>query len=654
MSIVNRTVLACTTTRVIRHNKVRPWIDAEVLKMARRKRSLWQRYLRARSDREYQVYRSYSNYLSTYIHQAKIEYERKMASPGNRKQFYKYIRSSMCGKVSIPMIRNGCGELCGSQSEVADELAEAFSSSFSIEPHGLLPKVQASRCAVEVSDVEVDEELVRKYLRRVRVDSAPGIDGITCRLLQNCADSLALPLSRIFSCSLKASKLPADWLKASVTPIFKKGDKFSPQNYRPISLLSTVAKVLERILCDHIIQFAAEHDIIPREQHGFTPGRSTLTNLMYCVDAWTKAWDLGLPVDVLYLDFSRAFDRVPHRRLLHKLQHLGIRGRILAWIEAFLSNRSFRVRVDKTLSTRDYPVTSGVPQGSVLGPVLFCLYTYDLPRLIRSDCSLFADDTKIYNFPLSHSHILQHDLDNISAWCKDWLLPLNVDKCCVMHIGKNNPRRSYNIDGRTLEEVSSHCDLGLTITGDLRWTEHISTICAKAKRITYAIQKTFRGSDVTTIRMLYTTYVRPILEYVGPVWWPSTRGDEDLLESVQRWNTRIPYRAYRPSYEHRLRLFRLPSFRDRRERGDLITTYRSLHGHFGEDFCRMFERNTNNLRGHSYKLRKENFRTTQRQNFLPNRVFESWNRLPVGVVEAESVNRFKNSLDEWTLVRVNT
>ncbi|XP_044766292.1 uncharacterized protein LOC123322410 [Coccinella septempunctata] len=262
--------------------------------------------------------------------------------------------------------------------------------------------------------------------------------------------------------------LPSDWLFATVTPIYKKGDKLSPDNYRPISLLSAVAKVMERIISEKLLEFSLSNGLISDEQHGFVPGRSTTTNLLSCISDWTKAMDSGQPTDVIYLDFSKAFDRVPHNRLLANLEHIGVRGELLVWIKAFLTGRSYRVRVGSSFSSSAWPVLSGVPQGSVLGPLLFLLCASDLPFRFKSTLSQFADDIKLYNNPIVNHADLQTDLNILNKWCEEWLLPLNTSKCFVLHIGKNNPRLGYTINAEYLTPVSQIEDLGVTISEDLR------------------------------------------------------------------------------------------------------------------------------------------------------------------------------------------
>ncbi|XP_045479820.1 uncharacterized protein LOC123684570 [Harmonia axyridis] len=428
-----------------------------------------------------------------------------------------------------------------------------------------------------------------------------------------------------------------------VTPIFKKGDKRCSDNYRPISLVPVIAKICERVILEEVLQFSLGHGIIPDCQHGFLPGRSVITNLLQCANSWSMSLDKGDPVDVIYLDFSQAFDRVPHRRLLSKLDHIGIRGRLLSWIEAFLSNRVFQVRVGDSVSS-PRAIMSGVPQGSVL---VFLLYVSDLPHHVISHFSQFADDTKMFG-PSSSASTIQDDLDSISRWCEEWQLPLNSGKCVVLHTGPHNPRQRYYLNGVVIPVSSSHCGLGVIVTDNLSWSDHIIHAVNKAKRSLLLIQKAFGWCDPLTCAAVYRTYVRPILEFAGPVWSPTLCRDLSLLEGLQRRATRLPYGISRPSYSERLSIMNLPTFMDRRTRGDLITIFRALNDLFGVSLSNLFTLNRDSrLRGHAFKLRKENFKTVQRQNFLTNRIFGVWNALPPAVVESMSVNSFKNNYDSW-------
>jgi hypothetical protein len=235
--------------------------------------------------------------------------------------------------------------------------------------------------------------------------------------------------------SFHSSTLPCDWRTAYITPIHKSGNRLEANNYRPISLTSSVVKIMESIIVDRLDSFTSEFAIIPKEQYGFTKGKSVETNLLSCLNDWSSLVDLGKSVDVVYLDFAKAFDKVPINLLITKLKTHGISGRLLAWITHFLSDRKFAVKVNGVLSDF-FDVLSGVPQGSVLGPKLFLLYTADIPGLFLSPCAMFADDIKLYNVT-DNSFTLQEDLNKVLCWSESWGLPLNKNKCVVLHIGKN-------------------------------------------------------------------------------------------------------------------------------------------------------------------------------------------------------------------------
>lgn len=637
---------SCTSYRSLTTIPSKPWINKRMLRMLRNKKSMWQRYLRSRRDEDYVAHRIYSNRIKVLLEGAKSSFESNLASSRDRKKFFRYVRSNLNTKVTIPMVRNRQGCESKSAAESAESLSETFAANF-IKEHDNLPRTNFAGTQGQLSSVEFPPELVEKHLSSLDIASAPGGDGISARLLKHCATSLSLPLSLIFERSFATHSLPGCWKEALVTPVFKKGDKHDPNNYRPISLIPIISKICEKIIHEKILHFALSNRIIPDNQHGFLPGRSVITNLLSCVNDWSTMLDSQVPVDILYLDFSKAFDRVPHKRLLFKLENLGICGDLLLWIRAFLSNRTFRVRVGDSLSS-ERDVVSGVPQGSVLGPLLFLLFTSDLPTGLKSTCSLFADDAKIYGNPLTGAHHLQDDLDSILRWCCAWMIPLNIEKCKVLHMGRNNPKRIYHLNQDIIQPVSSHCDLGVTMTEDLSWSEHVVAVTNKAKRMLYMVQKTFGRCDPQTSSFLYSTYVRPILEYAGPVWAPVLSRDKNLLESVQRRATRMPYGVIRPTYEERLDLMGLPTFEARRLRGDLIISYRALHHLFDVDLSVLFTLNPiTHLRGHNLKLAKEKFKSASREHFLTNRIFGSWNVLPTYVVNAPSVNAFKNSLDRW-------
>ena len=285
----------------------------------------------------------------------------------------------------------------------------------------------------------------------------------------------------LFNSSLREGIIPQDWKDANIIPLFKKGSRLSPNSYRPVSLTSQVVKIIERIIYDQLMEFIEVNNIISCHQHGFRKKYSCVTQLLECLFDWTKYYDEDKGVDAIYLVFRKAFDTVPHARLIYKLQHLGVRGHLLAWIRGFLSGRRQRVILRNGSSSWN-KVTSGVPQGSILGPLLFLLYVNDIPDAISSSIAkMFADDTKMYKSIMTTADYdaLQSDLDALAAWSKLWLLEFNAEKCVVLRI-KAALKYHYTLNGVYLQEVDHQKDLGITVSNNLTPTRHVQDIVKKA------------------------------------------------------------------------------------------------------------------------------------------------------------------------------
>lgn len=484
--------------------------------------------------------------------------------------------------------------------------------------------------------------------------SSPGPDGIPPILLKEGGTGLLLAIHDLFSFIICRGVLPKEWKMAIVVPIFKKGNRSECKNYRPISLTCSLCKVFERLLKDHMLQFLLDNDLLNASQHGFLPKRSCLTALLTFLEEVTISVDNKVPIDIVLLDFSKAFDSVPHNKLILKLKNIGFNGVIISLIESFLADRCQKVTVSNSFS--DYlPITSGVPQGSVLGPLLFIIYINDLDDNISSNVIKFADDVKIFapcdgrsshHFPRPPS--LQDDLNIISKWCHNWCLNLNFSKCFCLHVGSNNPRSSYNIDDHPLFDVSSIVDLGITFTEDLKPSAQCLKVAAKAQRMISVIKLSFKYLDVNTLTLLYKALVRPILEYCGVVWCPYLIKDIDILENVQRRFTRFLPSLRDLPYNARLSHLNLDTLYARRLRFDLITVYKVFHGLIKINPSSLFHLSTDfRTRGHNYKLFVSHSRLDIRKYFFSCRVIPMWNALPVSCVQASSVPLFKTRLSNF-------
>ncbi|MEW8546483.1 MAG: reverse transcriptase family protein, partial [Candidatus Thiodiazotropha sp.] len=376
-----------------------------------------------------------------------------------------------------------------------------------------------------LSDIEISINGILKLLFNLKPGKAAGPDRIRPLLLKELREEIAPIIKVIFERSLQTGKLPAEWCKAYVTPVFKKGEKSLAANYRPISLTCILCKVLEHILASNIIKHLDERGLMYDLQHGFREKRSCETQLVMLVEDLARGASVGKQTDLILLDFSKAFDKVNHSKLIWKLHQYGIRSNVLSWICAFLGDRSQQVVVGGEESG-SVPVTSGVPQGSVLGPILFLIYINDLPDKVTSQVRLFADDTALYLTieGASDSSALQQDLDKLSVWESDWDMEFNPSKCQVVQVtGSRKPLNAiYKLHGQILETVTCAKYLGVDISSDLSWGSHIDRVTNSANRTLGFIKRNIKTKMPRVREMAYNTLVRPQLEYAAVVWDPHT------------------------------------------------------------------------------------------------------------------------------------
>ena len=426
---------------------------------------------------------------------------------------------------------------------------------------------------------------------------------------------MAYPLAIIFQQSIDQSRVPQQWRTANMIPIFKKGSKRDAANYRPISLTSHIGKLLERIIRDHILRHLDNKQLIKPSQHGFLPGRSCQSNLLEFLERVTDDTDdtdRGNNTDVAYLDFAKAFDKVPHARWLIKLKALGVNNQVSSWIEAWLRDR--RQRVVSGEESAWSAVLSGVPQGSILGPLLFIVYINDLDEKMTSTVLTFADDTNISS---NSQQELQRDLDTAVEWAQTWQLQFNTNKCKVMHVGHRNERAIYNMSNHRLDEVEEENDLGVLIHRTLIVFGG-SALCAvavkKANQMAGHIYRTVTHKSVHTVVPLYKALVRPHLEYCSLVWSPYLKKDILSIEKVQRRVTKMIRAISALTYEERLKRTGLISLENCRLRADLLEVFKILKGFVKVDPALHFSMSDRRSRGHTPKQEKPRARLELRRH----------------------------------------
>ena len=433
----------------------------------------------------------------------------------NPKSFWHYVNSHMKTRSGIDSIRRPNGSTATSDQEKVELLNSYFASVFTDENLASFPLLESEVSVPKLEYIIITASIVFDELNKLKTDKSPGPEGWPLCIFKECSEHLSIPLSILFNKSFQSGVLPSEWRIAFVTPIYKKGSQHLASNYRPVSLTSTVVKVMESIIKINVLEHLTSNDLLTSHQFGFLRGHSCTTQLLHVMDILTKSLDQGVPIDVVYMDLQKAFDTVPHKRLLYKIEYYGITGNLLRWIAGFLSNRRQCVVLNGIKSSWQ-AVKSGVPQGSILGTLLFLIYVNDLPRSISSQVFLFADDTKlIRSISTLADHVqLQTDLDNLTKWCDAWQLNFNATKCKVIHFGRaTHSYGGYYLNGILLDSVDCYKDLGILFDTGLKFHQHASEVAMKANRVLACMRRGFINLNESVLLRLYKSMVRPILEY---------------------------------------------------------------------------------------------------------------------------------------------
>ena len=580
----------------------------------------------------------------------------------NNKAFWKYINSKTKSTSGIASLHANHLDvnsiLVDNNKEKANILNTYFASVYTEEPNGEIPTIP-TRSLVNQEGVIITENAVKKLLSELDVNKSPGPDGIHPRFINELTEQLCLPLSIIFKESMKTSIIPKQWKLARVSAIHKKGSKKMASNYRPVSITSIVCRTMEKILRDNMASFLVENNLLSNYQFGFIKGRSTTLQLLNVLNDWTQTIESKNFTDCIYMDYQKAFDKVPHNRLISKLKAYKFNAELLDWVQSYLKDRSQFVEVNGKQSMW-LPVTSGIPQGSVLGPLLFLLYINDLPDNIDSSVYMYADDTKLYREirePRDHE-ILQEDLNKLSVWSDLWLLKFHPEKCFSLTIGKQDEDQfAYHmmIDKTKtfMTKVEDIKDIGVTIDCHLKFEKHINGKIVTANKLVGIIRRSFMFLNEEIFVPLYKSLVRSHFDYGMSVWTPHLVKYIKAIESVQRRATKMIPTIKDLSYSERLKKLKLPTLAYRRARGDMIEVYKIVTDIYDpkttNNLFKIRGKQNMLLRGHQFTMEHERLYTSNRSNFFVNRIVNNWNSLPREVVGAGSLNAFKNLLDSlWS------
>ena len=509
----------------------------------------------------------------------------------NPKRLWSFIKSLKSSQPSLTTLVDQ-GRCYTNQADCANMFNRSFSSKFS-DPHvAAFPEAKVFDTP-SLSEFNLPPGKVLKLLQSIGQHKACGPDGLSARILKECARELAIPISILCKLSLAQGVFPSAWKEANIIPIHKKGNKKCADNYRGISLLPLCSKILEKVVFDCLLSHCLP--VLPQGQHGFLPRRSCVSNLSCFLRHGWDSIQRGAQTDAIYTDYSSAFTSVNHALLLHKLKtSFNITGLAYSWIGSYLSGRRQRVVLNGKLS--DWaPVTSGVPEGSICGPLLFICFTSDISYAVRTNCIMYADDVKLYHRVKSaaDADALQADLNRLAEWSHIWRLKLNPSKCHTISftLRKSPVVHNYSLNGTALERRNETRDLGVILDAKLTFASHVDSTVSKANRMlgllirSMQLPRLRRSSrlDHRALICAYNAHVRSLLEYGSVVWSGTADTHLKRLERVQhRFLTWLAFRSDRPSadlgYEALLAHFNMCSVKARFIQHDVMFLYNVHHG----------------------------------------------------------------------------
>ena len=503
-----------------------------------------------------------------------------------------------------------------------------------------------------LSDIEASHNDVYDLIKSLDVNKSSGHDGISARMLKEAGDSIVPSLTRLINLSLEHCIYPTTWKWANVIPLFKKGDKDNPNNYRPISVLPTVSKIAERIVFKHVYNYLHTNKLLSVNQSGFRPDDSTVNQLAYMYHMFCESLDKKKDIRIVYCDVSKAFDKVWHEGIVYKLRKIGITGKLLQWFENYLLERKQRVVINGQSS--DYGVIeAGVPQGSVLGPLLFLIYINDLDEIVDCNIKMFADDTCLYisvDNPLEAAQSLNDNMNNVNNWAKQWIVNFNVNKTKAMTISnRRNDHQDILFDNTALENVDAHKHLGLILTSNLSWSAHIDSIVNNASKMVDVSRRIKYNIDRFSLETVYFSFVRPKLEYASQIWDDCNNKDKDKLENVQLNMARVVTGAKKgTSHELLYRELNWPLLSERRKIVKCQFMHKVVNKNVPEYLYELLPetvgknvnyglRNKNNLR--QFPCRTEKFK----KSLLPDCI-NMWNDIDDELRSIVDYDEFKSKL----------
>ena len=627
-----------------------------ILRVIKRKLVLWRLFRRDPSVINKANYKGQAALCKKLI----LDYERSrelsVINKSNLGSFYRFVNKKLTCKSGVGPLRLDSNTIITNDEEKANLLNSYFSSVFTVDDGMLPPFVSRVPNDVSLKIIHFTPGSIVKAIKCCKGSRSLDPDGYSNFVIKQLLPSLVSPLCVLFNHVFNAGCLPSAWKTANITPIFKKGVSSSVSNYRPISLTSVFCKLFERIVKEQMLKYLLDNKLISKHQHGFLAMHSTSSQLLEAVNDWTISIKNSHVTDAIYFDYAKAFDSVSHVKLLYKVKGYGIDGQLLTIITNFLSSRVQRVILPNGVSSFA-SVTSGVPQGSVLGPLLFLLYINDVCDIFNGTTTkikLYADDIKMYLEIANDLDTveLQRSIDHLAAWSETWQLSLSVGKCFHIRYGltRNTNLSLYNVNGFALNTVTELRDLGVMMDSKLNFTNHVTLLVSRGHLRANQILRCFISNDRILLTKAFTTYVRPLLEYCSSVWNPHQITLINKIESVQRWFTKRLVGMSTLSYDQRCQQLGLERLELRRLHADLLCCFCIIHGLnclSSDDFFTLSDFTI--TRGHTLKLALPKARVDCRKFFFCVRIIKVWNSLPNEIVTLTDAAVFKINLKSINL-----
>lgn len=645
----------------------KPWYNSELRRTSRKRDRLKKTALNSGKPSDWQSYKRCRNKVNNMKKYAKeiffnnLEFSMCEMNSTNPREYWKTLKllvkdnSKSCN--SIPPLRNTDGSYSISDEDKANVLNDFFISISSLDDTNTVLPDFFPITLKSIENIDITESEITDILSNLVTKKASGPDEVSHRMLKETSKSVCIPLRILFNRSLRESIYPSAWKIANVMPLFKKGEKDIPSNYRPISLISCIGKVMERVIFKHIYNYLHENNLIYKNQSGFLPGHSTVYQLIDIYNQICKAFDEKKSTCMVFCDIFKAFDRVWHKGLIFKLKQYGISGNLLNWLSHYLTNRNQKVFIGSSYSSTKF-LNAGVPQGSVLGPLLFLIYVNDIAEPLLSSTRLFADDSSL---AVSSSDIrviertLNGDLHKILNWSKQWLVNFNPSKTEVVFFSLNHTAPpSLKFDNVTLNFVEHHKHLGVILSNNGQWHEQITCIIKSANKLLGSMKLLQFKLNRKTLNQIYISYLRPKLEYASIVWDSCTNYEKDSLERLQYEAARIVTGLTRSvSIIKLLKEIGWMSLSDRRKMQKLILVYKNkrneLPSYLHELFPPLVQNRFDN-ENNPYFLRNNNDYITMPQrleiysrSILPASL-KLWNDLDTEIRESSSLSMFKRKI----------